>query len=64
MNYIGRKDGGKYITSNKEVESFDGDLLVPIGYSKEVADFARETRLTYRKAFIESMRAAKTETNG
>ena len=54
MNVINRSDaGGKYISSKKEVESFDAKLLHPIAYNKDVAELASQQKRKYREVFLE-----------
>ena len=54
MNYVGRKDGGKYIPSKQEASTttYNKDLLRPIAYNAEVAKFAAEKGIKYREAFL------------
>ncbi len=67
MNYIGRKDGGKYIPANNSLEELTEEqkaLLIEVAYSPEVAEFARDKRISYREAFKAALLASKTENDG
>ena len=62
MNYVGRKDDGKYIPSKQT-----GTIKVnkyfshPIAYNKDIADFAAEQRIKYRDAFLITINELKDD---
>lgn len=66
MNYVGRKDDGKYIAPTKtlgltHLTAEQAKLLAPIAYNKEIAEFAAKERIKYRDAFLIATTEGLTE---
>ena len=56
MNYVGRKDDGKYISSKQtSAHDFDRSLLHEIAYNKEIAEVAAQQKRKYREVFLEAV---------
>ena len=51
MNYIGRKDNGKYISSSTERIEVDPKYLKTIAYDADIAAIAKQQGIKYREAF-------------